>query len=313
MRKSARDGWRRAREAVKGQYLQEDTQRSTRDYSIGGSCPQHIESSRESGRRGRPSRRPTGPAAARTGRSSRLASRPDLFRAEIRVELVPRVPHRRVAVADVDAPRPDDDRLRGAVAAADDEVVSVEVEQLDGGGKERQVVAVEPCRRAGSHWTNDARIRCALDARPTPSPGPAPACRAARPDRARRSPRAPSRRRACRSASRGRAPLAARRAIAIAGSLAPAPRRRSPARAAIERSQENSRDPRRARAARRSRAQRRASDQHAAHRVGDRRRIRSGSISSAASPTTSGSDETFEVITGVPLAIASSGGSPKPS
>ena len=53
--------------------------------------------------------------------------------------------------------------------------------------------------------------------------------------------------------------------------------------------------------------------QHAPHRVGDRRPDRSGSTSTAASPTTSGSDETFEVITGVPLAIASSGGRPKPS
>ena len=36
-------------------------------------------------------------------------------------------------------------------------------------------------------------------------------------------------------------------------------------------------------------------------------------MSSAASPTTSGSDETFDVTTGAPLAIASSGGRPKPS
>ena len=33
----------------------------------------------------------------------------------------------------------------------------------------------------------------------------------------------------------------------------------------------------------------------------------------AASPTTSGSELTFEVTTGVPEAMASSGGSPKPS
>ena len=38
-----------------------------------------------------------------------------------------------------------------------------------------------------------------------------------------------------------------------------------------------------------------------------------GSTSTAASPTTSGSDDTFEVTTGVPQAIASSGGRPKPS
>ena len=37
-----------------------------------------------------------------------------------------------------------------------------------------------------------------------------------------------------------------------------------------------------------------------------------GSTSSAASPATSGSDETFEVMTGVPQAIASSRGEPEP-
>src|SRR5207253_10657936 len=38
-----------------------------------------------------------------------------------------------------------------------------------------------------------------------------------------------------------------------------------------------------------------------------------GSTRTAALPATSGSDDTFDVTTGVPLAIASSGGSPKPS
>jgi hypothetical protein len=38
-----------------------------------------------------------------------------------------------------------------------------------------------------------------------------------------------------------------------------------------------------------------------------------GSTSTAASPTTSGSEDTFEVTTGVPLAMASSGGRPNPS
>ncbi len=38
-----------------------------------------------------------------------------------------------------------------------------------------------------------------------------------------------------------------------------------------------------------------------------------GSTSSAASPATSGSDETLDVSTGAPAAIASSTGSPKPS
>jgi hypothetical protein len=38
----------------------------------------------------------------------------------------------------------------------------------------------------------------------------------------------------------------------------------------------------------------------------------SGFTIMAASPTTSGSELTFEVTTGVPEAIASSGGNPKP-
>ena len=38
-----------------------------------------------------------------------------------------------------------------------------------------------------------------------------------------------------------------------------------------------------------------------------------GSIRIAASPTTSGSEEVLEVMTGAPQAMASRGGSPKPS
>ena len=67
-------GWRLA--ACRSQYLQEDTQWSTRDYSIGGSCPQHIESSRESGPRAPPSRHPTGPAAPSPAGGARLAATP---------------------------------------------------------------------------------------------------------------------------------------------------------------------------------------------------------------------------------------------
>ena len=58
----------------KRSYRQEDTQRSTRDYSIGGSCPQHIESSRQSGRPARPSPRPTAPA--RPSPAAAAGSRP---------------------------------------------------------------------------------------------------------------------------------------------------------------------------------------------------------------------------------------------
>ena len=41
-----------------------------------------------------------------TGRSSRLVGGSDLCRAEIRVELIPGIAHRRVAVADVHRARP---------------------------------------------------------------------------------------------------------------------------------------------------------------------------------------------------------------
>ena len=63
--------------------------------------------------------------------------------AEIRVELVPRVTHRREAVAEVARPPGLHDRLRRAMAGADDQVVAVEVELLDRHGEERQAVAVE--------------------------------------------------------------------------------------------------------------------------------------------------------------------------
>src|SRR6186713_1794300 len=44
-------------------YLREDAQQSIRDYSIGGSCPQHIESSQESGPHVPPWRHPIAPGA----------------------------------------------------------------------------------------------------------------------------------------------------------------------------------------------------------------------------------------------------------
>ncbi len=72
-------------------------------------------------------------------------ARPDLAylgRSEIGIELIPRVPHRRVAVAHVPGTPRDHDRLGGAVTRADDEIESVEVELLDRGREERQILAV---------------------------------------------------------------------------------------------------------------------------------------------------------------------------
>ena len=60
----------------KSLYLQEDTQRSTRDYSIGGSALQHSGSSRRSGRPGPPWPRSHRASRARIGRSSRFCSAP---------------------------------------------------------------------------------------------------------------------------------------------------------------------------------------------------------------------------------------------
>src|SRR5580765_3603432 len=53
------------------------------------------------------------------------------FRSEIGVELVPRVAHRRQAIADVLRAPWFDDRLDAAVADADDDVIVIEVELLD--------------------------------------------------------------------------------------------------------------------------------------------------------------------------------------
>src|SRR4051812_40135489 len=90
------------------------------------------------GRRGRPQAIP----AARRGRipSRELRKhrtiepsarrRSHTIGTEVRLELIPRVSHRRMAVGDVAGPARHHDRLRRAVAAADDQVVAVQVELL---------------------------------------------------------------------------------------------------------------------------------------------------------------------------------------
>ena len=77
------------------------------------------------------------------------ARRTDNVRTEVRVELVPRVAHGGVAVADVPRAPRDNDGLRRAVARADDEIVTVEVELLDRRREQGQVLAVVPrgCRQ----------------------------------------------------------------------------------------------------------------------------------------------------------------------
>src|SRR5215470_20107540 len=61
------------------------------------------------------------------------------LRSEIGIELVPRVTHWRKAIAKMPRAAWPDDRFGAAVAHADDEIETVEVELLDGRRKQRQV------------------------------------------------------------------------------------------------------------------------------------------------------------------------------
>ncbi len=73
----------------------------------------------------------------------RAPHRADPLGSEIGIELVPGVPHRRQAVAEVRSAAGTDDRFHGAVADRQDEVETVEVELLDRRRKQRQVRAIE--------------------------------------------------------------------------------------------------------------------------------------------------------------------------
>ena len=96
-------------------------------------------------------RRSIPPGKGGHDRPEQLAARvADLSWAEVGPELIPRVSHRGVTVADVDRPARPDDRLDRAVARADDEVEGVEVEKLDRGGKKRQKLAIAPDGRGQS-------------------------------------------------------------------------------------------------------------------------------------------------------------------
>ena len=100
-----------------------------------------------------------------TGRSSRLRAAPDLCRAEIGVELIPGIPHRRVAVADMHgAARAESTDFTAQWLRADHQIEAVEVEELDGGGEERQELAVVP-RRARQPLHERRADRLPLDRR----------------------------------------------------------------------------------------------------------------------------------------------------
>ena len=85
-------------------------------------------------------------------------------RTEVGVELIPRIPHRRVAVADVPRPARRDDGLRGTVAGADDQLVRIQVELLDRQRKQREVLAVVG-RRQRQPLNERRRDAVALDRR----------------------------------------------------------------------------------------------------------------------------------------------------
>jgi hypothetical protein len=79
----------------------------------------------------------------------------DAFRSEVFRELIPGVAHGGVAIADVRGRRCPDRRLDRAVAAADDQIVAVEIEEFDERWIERKKVTVvaggarDPLHRGG--------------------------------------------------------------------------------------------------------------------------------------------------------------------
>ncbi len=91
---------------------------------------------------------PIPPGESRHDRAQQPAARgSDLSRTEIRLELIPCVAHRGVTVADVQRPSRANHRFHRAVARADHEIEGVEVEELDGGGEEREELTIVPRRR----------------------------------------------------------------------------------------------------------------------------------------------------------------------
>ena len=121
----------------------------------------------------------------------------DPFRPEVGVELVPGVPHRREAVAEVAGAGRGADRLGRAVAGGDHQVGVADVEPFDGERVERQQMAVQ-ARDAG-HPLQERRLdRMALDGRRDACRARAAACAATRSGTSRTAPRGPARRRACR-------------------------------------------------------------------------------------------------------------------
>ena len=106
------------------------TRRPTGDYSIGRSCWQRIEKSPHSGPAGVRLRHPNDPGGPSTGRMT-MTQGAQPRRAEVRVELIPGIPHRGEAVAEVPRPAGAARRLHRAVARRNHQVEAVQVELLD--------------------------------------------------------------------------------------------------------------------------------------------------------------------------------------
>src|SRR5439155_26843373 len=76
------------------------------------------------------------------GSQQRARGRADARGTEVRIELIPRVAHRRMAIAEVQRSWTHDRPFGHAMAAAEDEIERLEIELLDERGKERQAFAV---------------------------------------------------------------------------------------------------------------------------------------------------------------------------
>src|SRR5207237_5967795 len=71
------------------------------------------------------------------------AGPPEPLRSEIGVELIPCVSHRREAIAEMPRAARSDDGFDAAMAGADDQIETVEIELLDGHREQRQICPVE--------------------------------------------------------------------------------------------------------------------------------------------------------------------------
>ena len=250
------------------------------------------------GRRGVPPRQPR--------HASRMTALPPGrdARARIRIELIPGVPHRRVAVADVlRAPRRRD-RFGRAWLRAHDEIEAIEIEPLDRERKQRQVSAVVPAARPGAAARADAWIG-SRSIRGDTVPATCTSVKMSAVGIA-----LDQRLEHLLAAAHAGQPVVDQSDFASTAGPPRDPRRPrrfvEPARPTGPRKTPRARASPGARSARAARA-----PQNPVDAVRDRARV-AGSTSTAASPADLRQRRHVEVTTGVPLAMASSGGRPNP-